>query len=355
MKVVHLMTGGGVGGIQTLLRQYANYSKENNVFVFAYGEGPCCDEMEKNGIHIYRMVEKRGIDKFKSIVKIISAEKPDIIVEHFCAPYLRLVMLYYKFFLDKSVKTVVYQHHDAALDGDNATGVKKKILRKIDETACHKVDSIIAISNFVKESLLENYGLSENKIKVIYNGVELKKFTAEEHKNNELIYVGRLVEGKGVQLILNALKNVKHEYHFNIIGDGPYRKALEELVQKNEIDRNVTFWGAQKEPENFINQSAIFIHMPIFEEGFGITVVEAMAAGLTVITTQSGGIPEIIRNNENGYLVERNNENELGNVIESVLNEYNSSKNVTMREQAVVDAKQYAIEAFSEKLDESWK
>ena len=61
-----------------------------------------------------------------------------------------------------------------------------------------------------------------------------------------------------------------------------------------------------------------------------------------MITTQSGGIPEIIRNNENGYLVERNNENELGNVIESVLNEYNSSKNVTMREQAVVDAKQYA-------------
>ena len=350
MKVLHLMTGGGIGGIQTLIEQYSEYSKCENVFIFAYNDGPCYTSLVNQGNRVYLLKGENAIRKAFSIVKILKEEGPSVIVEHFCAPFLRLTLMLSKFVVP-GIKTVIYQHHDAGEDGSNAFGIKRNIIRAIDGFICRQVDEIYAISYFIKKSLILNYGVKKEKIHVIYNGVDLKRFSSSKSKANEIIYVGRLVEGKGVQIILHALSQLKEDYHFSIVGDGPYRDELEQLSEKLGIQSNITFYGSQKEVYNYLNDSSVFIHVPLLEEGFGITVVEAMAAGTTIISTYSGGIPEIITDRLNGYMVNRNNIDSLAEQIRDVLLNYNSEENIKIRNQATVDSKKYSIEKYSEQLD----
>lgn len=350
MKVLHLMTGGGLGGIQTMISQYAEYSNNNHVFIFTYGDGYYCDLLEGLGKKVYRINDYKGLKMISQTAKIIKQEKPDIIIEHFCAPILRLILLYAKI-KNRNLQIYIYQHHDADLDGIAASGIKKKIIKKIDTIACKSVDGIIAISNFVKNSVIKNYNIKSEKIKIIYNGVDLSYFGKDQHKKNEIIYVGRLVEGKGVQLILDALQYVEREFHFNIVGDGPYRKNLEKKVKKLGLQEKVTFCGPQQNISEWMQKAAIFIHMPIFEEGFGITVVEAMAAGLIVITTNSGGIPEIIRNNENGYLIDKDDPIQISKCLEKVLDNYNNDIHRTMRKKAIQDSNNYNIQKFTLDVD----
>ncbi len=135
------------------------------------------------------------------------------------------------------------------------------------------------------------------------------------------------------------------------MGDGPYRKNLEKKVKKLGLQEKVTFCGPQQNISEWMQKAAIFIHMPIFEEGFGITVVEAMAAGLIVITTNSGGIPEIIRNNENGYLIDKDDPIQISKCLEKVLDNYNNDIHRTMRKKAIQDSNNYNIQKFTLDVD----
>lgn len=350
MKVLHLMTGGGLGGIQTLIKQYSDYSKCENVFVFAYNDGPYYTELVNQGNQVYLLKGDNSLKKIFSVIRILREEKPTVVVEHFCAPFLRLLLLISKTVVP-GTKTVIYQHHDAGEDGSNAFGIKRKILRRIDGAVCGQVDEIYAISNFVKSSLINNYSVKMDKIHVIYNGVNLERFSPEKNNDNEIIYVGRLIEEKGVQVILHALSKIKEDYHFSVVGDGPYRYELEKMAQELDVKSKVTFYGAQKDVNKYLNRANIFVHVPLLEEGFGITVVEAMAAGTNVITTYSGGIPEIITDGVNGHMVVRNDTDSLAERMRDVLLNYNAEENIEIRRQAIVDSRKYSIEEFSEQLD----
>ena len=357
MKVLHLLAAGNIGGIETLCKDYVRYSKHENVVIILWDNGPLGDEMEKLGVKVVRLHASR-INVFsvvRQVAKLCQVEKADALIAHHAAPMSHLCLLYVKR-NNPHVRTFAYAHGNAV----DMIRVKKRQglwLRKlIMKTSLSHADRVVAISKSVKESLIDCLGTPESKITVIYNGADISRFSLPTKPSLNgtlrLIYVGRLIPEKGVQVILEALThlNLQNKVHLNIVGDGPYRSTLETFVQDHNLADRVNFLGSRRDVPGLLSESDVFLHMPLWEEGFGITIVEAMAAGKICICAKSGAIPEIITDGEDGFLVEKGNAEELARTIRKVAGmESIRRKGICCAAQE--DAKQFSDEAFVSRLD----
>jgi phosphatidylinositol alpha-1,6-mannosyltransferase len=130
-----------------------------------------------------------------------------------------------------------------------------------------------------------------------------------------VVTIGRLVERKGHDVVIKALAElmpVVPDLHYCIVGDGPYRAALEELVGLHGLSTRVTFCGAVPRPHlpSYYRLGELFVMVPRLladrgdVEGFGIVFLEANAAGLPVIASRSGGIVDAVKDGFSGILID---------------------------------------------------
>lgn len=356
MKVLHLLVAGNRGGIETLMKNYAMYSKLDNTFVFVWNGGPVTDEMAQMGFRtIVLEKEKLGtIRTIKKIVEICRQKKIDVVVSHHSAPLLKVILLCLKV-TNCPVRTIAYAHANAR----DICGERKKrnlwIRKSIHRMAFLTADAVIAISESVKASLSCYLGI-KRPISVIYNGVPVQHFykrTDAEEEKLSLIYVGRLIEEKGVQTTIKALARVKDTvpFIFHILGDGSYREQLEALTKKYMLEDHVQFHGTQSDVTEYLAQSDVFVHMPEWEEGFGITIIEAMAAGCVCVCSANGAVPEIITDAENGFLVEKSSDKALARKIIELSENLGSARLCQIRQRAVQRASDFSIEKYCRELD----
>jgi glycosyltransferase involved in cell wall biosynthesis len=194
-------------------------------------------------------------------------------------------------------------------------------------------DLTITVSQDIKNGLIKRKVSSENKIKVIYNGVkENNDLISEENVNNLkakigiinktpiILTVGRLNPIKGhIYLIKSWVKVVKN-YHnacLLIIGDGPERTNLEAEVLKLGLQDNILFLGEIRELSIYYKMANIFV-LPSVNEGFGLAAVEAMSNKLLVVASCVGGIKEIIKDGINGFFAIAKDPDNLAEVINRV-------------------------------------
>lgn len=361
MKVLHLLSSCGIGGIEVLCKDYGCFSEHKNVFVSLWEtDGPIAKEMKENGSNLVELNQskKNYISTFKKLRLICKNEKIDVVIAQHSDPitFIYLILLKRKF---PQIKTAVYVHSNAAdmcrSNRKKLASAKKALLKK----AAKASDRVIAISNSVKNSVIDILQVPERKISVVYNGANVDRFRAQAHPFAtpvNIIYVGRLIEEKGVQVTLTALAKIKKEtgadFRFRIVGDGSYRSALEAKAKELELGDSVEFLGKRRDIPNLLSESDIFIHMPVWEEGFGITIVEAMASGLVCVCAKSGAIPEIIDDCETGFLVEMGNPDELAERIEKIISE-DRSEIMRIKENARRRADDFSIQTFATKLDET--
>lgn len=177
-------------------------------------------------------------------------------------------------------------------------------------------DGIIANSRSTKHSLLRNCAwLEPEKIEVIYNGIDPEPFTSPaEHdirreaglQEEDFVigFVGQFDQRKGVDILAEAFLAVSgrnERARLMLTGEGPLRNRLEELT-KDAADR-VIFTGYREDIENVMKAVDVLV-LPSFWEGFGIVLIEAMAAGKPVITTNASNMPEIVSHGKDGFLAE---------------------------------------------------
>jgi glycosyltransferase involved in cell wall biosynthesis len=193
-------------------------------------------------------------------------------------------------------------------------------------------NNIIAVSNAVKSNLMDYFGISSDKIKVIYNGSDLRHASKSEinnvlekymlNKENRIISaIGRLSEIKGYSFLIQALLAVKNDYpsiKLLIVGDGELKSELKELVAKSKLNDNVIFCGNQKNVQVFYDISE-FTVMSSLWEGMPGAAIESIMLEKPVIATKVGGLPEIIENNMNGLLVPPKDSNALAEAIKYLL------------------------------------
>ena len=176
--------------------------------------------------------------------------------------------------------------------------------------SCKLVDKIVTYSEFMRNNIASWYGVNRDKIAVIPNGVDLKKFceyTSERFLEGDpaILYLGALLNFKSPDLLIHAIAKLRSELpnmKLHLVGPGD-KTPLELLAKKKDVEKHVVFHryvGSGTVPRYY--KSADFCVFPSRRDSFGITLLEAMASGTPVIASNRGGTPEIISSGENGVL-----------------------------------------------------
>jgi len=188
---------------------------------------------------------------------------------------------------------------------------------------------IIVNSTAIQSVLLESGFVSSQKVTVIYNGVEIPEELSafQSHPSNfRFIFIGNLLARKKVDILLKAYKNFLQEMpavtsRLWIVGDGPERKHLENMVQELRIESNVVFWGFRRDVRKILSRAHVFLFLSE-SEGIPNALLEALATGVVPIVNQFEGVQEVIEHGVNGLLVDQTNADEItGAMIELVRNE----------------------------------
>lgn len=193
----------------------------------------------------------------------------------------------------------------------NPNGKYYKLFKEI----LPKFDSIIAVSDGVKQAFYNVYGI--DKVKVIENFVDTNKIiklSREEGLNldkNDInfISVGRLHEMKGYDRLVKIIGSIKKEgnlpdnFKLRIYGDGPLRETIQRLIIENGLESNVILMGRTKNPYKEIKNNSLFI-LPSYYEPFGIVIVEAMTLHVPVLACANAATSKLIKDKYNGLIVE---------------------------------------------------
>lgn len=360
MNVLHLLVSGGIGGIEILMKNYAKHSQHNNIFVFLWKTGEVAEAMEKDGVRIYATDagQENALVTLKKLGQICRSEKIDVVVSHNSAPLFKLALLYIKITMPK-VRVVAYAHANARDICDSSRKKGLMVRKMVHRLGFAVADGIVAISQSVKRSLEDTFRVPSEKVHIIYNGTPIEPIVDEKVQNSEktelqLIYVGRLIPEKGVQNTLKALAAIQKQipFVFTVVGEGPYREDLEALVEKLQLRERVRFIGRRTDVPKLLANADVFVHLPVWEEGFGITVIEAMAAGVMCIVNNRGALPEIVDDGVNGFVIEAQKPFTLGDVLTKI-GALSAQEQGKLRENAYQKAQAFSIETFAEKLDDA--
>jgi glycosyltransferase involved in cell wall biosynthesis len=170
------------------------------------------------------------------------------------------------------------------------------------------------------KGLLIDLGIREEKISVIYNGVNKQSLAIGSERR--IVFIGSLVKQKGVDILLHAFKEIKKTHtdvRLIIVGDGPEREDLK-LLSKQLRLKEVEFRGYVDDLEPFFTANTVFV-LPSIKEGFGITILEAMARGVPVAASKTGGIPELIVDGENGLFFTKDNPSSLTDAVRRIFDD----------------------------------
>lgn len=193
----------------------------------------------------------------------------------------------------------------------------------------------IFASQFIK-NLYKKSGINFKSSVVIYNGVNLenyinRKICRDYELNNKkinLLFAGRIVQIKGVHILIEAfsvlvLKFGINNIHLTIIGDDSDKKYLENLnllIKKSKIDGKITFKKPVQESDLFDEFQNYDIYIfPSLYEPFSLTLIYAMAAGIPTIASDAGGNPEIVINEKTGLLYDKFDANDLADKIKILI------------------------------------
>ena len=166
-----------------------------------------------------------------------------------------------------------------------------------------RADRIIALSCAIYQELCEN-GFSAQKIMMIPNGVDTSWFVPAHHQPEHpftLCYVGRLVEGKGIETLIEALRIVNSSginFLCFLVGAGPLQHQLRIHIGQSGLTDKIVLTGEVEDVRPYYHRSDVFV-LPSYSEGMPVALLEAMACGLCIVTTPVGGIPDVIQE-ENG-------------------------------------------------------
>ena len=228
---------------------------------------------------------------------LIRRLKPDVVHSHWIIPQ-GLVLCMARLFTARVPFVLTSHGADLfTLKGGLMAGLKAKILSR--------AAFVTVVSEPMRQQALR-LGVPEDRVAVMPMGVDFEKFTpsADVARNpNEILFVGRLVEKKGLSYLIRALERVRHEIpdvRLTVIGFGPEEPALRKLSADLDLDRHVDFIGPKPHSEliSHYRRAALFV-APFVEaadgdqEGLGLVTIEAIACGCKVLVGDVAAVKDL--------------------------------------------------------------
>ena len=253
---------------------------------------------------------------------------------------------------NKKTRKIAWIHNDISLVF--GTGIKAKIKKEADRKIYSKYDELIFVSRDnmkkfreVYKDTVRNEYLEPVKKDVIYNYIESKNViekaeakqdvTFDENKLN-FVTVARLVPQKAIDRIIkvhNKLIENKLDHNFYVIGDGPEKEKLENMVKEYNVSNTFHLLGKKENPYPYIKNSDYFCLLSNFE-GYGMVLEEAKILGKSIIITNTAA-REAVEKYENSLIIE-NNEEKIYEELKKIIENNNKNKeNIRLQENQKYD------------------
>jgi glycosyltransferase involved in cell wall biosynthesis len=329
------------------------------IYRFKYGSSSLCNgailsELEKNKL-LWLVVPFFFLFYIIKLKKIIRKEKIKIVHAHWIVPQGLVAVICKKIFCPK-IKII------GTIHGSDIAKIKNVKLKKF---ILNNLDSLVVVSNELKNEVNKLNLKKQLEIKTIPMGVDDKKFNPSKYqkwikekykiKDSFLLFVGRLSKEKGVKYLLRAMPKViekNYKVKLLIIGDGPLKTDLQKEAMKLKISDNVLF--LEKIPNDelppYFATADIFIG-PSLREGFGLVFVEALMTKTSVISSNLKTISDIIINDKTGIQINIKDTEKFSNTIINLLS--NKEKRDQLSEKGYEHAKNnFSLNIISNKYNQ---
>jgi glycosyltransferase involved in cell wall biosynthesis len=273
----------------------------------------------------YLLVAPFLIGQLWALVRMLRREEWDLIHAHWLIPQ-GLVALLARRLARRPVALVCTSH------GGDLFAMRGKVFRAIKRAVLRASSRVSVVSEAMRNAVLA-LGIAPEKVAVIPMGVDLReRFTPDPRiprERNQLLFVGRLVEKKGVGLLLGALPRVLRAFpdtQLTIAGGGPLEAELRQLAASLHISDHVDFNGmvSQSDLPALYRRATLFVAPFLVadsgdQEGFGLVLVEAMGCGCPVICGEVPAVRDIVLDGNTGVLVNPRNPLDLTDAITGLL------------------------------------
>ena len=324
MRLLYLITRAERGGSQVHLADLLRgLCGEHDLHLVVGEEGYLCEEARKLGIpvHIVHSLVQplRPLQDILAVFKCVTlfrTIKPDLIHAHTSKAGMvgRLAGTWAR-------TPVVYTAHTWAF-AEGMSRLRRLIAIPIERYCATLTARIITVSEANRQlALAASIGI-ESHITTIWNGVPDKASIAAPSKGSpaRIVMVARFAPQKDQRLLLQALAQTKLPFELLLIGAGETLHEMKALTISLGLTRHVVFLGDRDDVAEILSNSHIFVLSSKWE-GFPLSILEAMRAGLPVIASRVGGVSEAVRDGVNGLLVSPGDEAELRLALETLIND----------------------------------
>ncbi|MDL0128081.1 glycosyltransferase family 4 protein [Halobacterium salinarum] len=256
------------------------------------------------------------------------------------------------------VPHVVHTVHGVPF-ADDRNGVLNRFVLACERRAATYTDRIVTNADVIADEYLERGIGTRDQYTTVYSGVDLDGFADAEPAEDlpgerpRVVMVGRLADGKGHEVLLDAVESLKDfQGSVCIVGDGPLSDSLEVQIDERGLAEDAFLTGFRDDVPRVLAASDVLV-LPSFREGTPRVITEAMASGLPVVATDIAGIPEQVEDGENGYLVSTGDSGALAERLEELLADGELRERMGAR--GLERAEQFSVEAMVEELGEVYQ
>lgn len=316
IRILHVaQAAGGVDRYIRMLLKYLDKEKFENILVCSqdFHEEDYRDLVDSfEQVEMTRAIGGRDLKAIKGVRALIKKYNPDIVYAHSskAGAIARAADIGLR-------NRCVYNPHGWAFNM-RCSAKKKAMYTAIEKIAAPFCDKIICISDAEKQSALDKKICREDKLQVIFNGVDIESYEngvrgAIKRKDLNIPedafvvgMVGRMSPQKAPDVFVKMAKQVKDEVpnaHFIIVGNGNQEDEIRKYAEDNGFSNSLHITGWVDNPMSYVELFDVACLLSRWE-GFGLALPEYMMAGKPIVASRVDAIPNIIRDGENGLLVE---------------------------------------------------
>lgn len=313
MKILYVITGLGVGGAERQVLDLADrFCIKGHTVKICYLTGPALLKPKSNNVELLGLeLEKTVFGFIKGLLKlrgVIKAFKPDVVHAHMVhanlftrvvklsCPIKRLINTAHSTNEGGRIRMLAYRLTHAL--ADVTTNVTVEAVKVFEQKKACPIGTMLAVPNGIDTEIFKPDMMARTLIRTSEN--------IDEHEKL-VVAVGRLVDAKDYENLLNAFSELyrkRRNIKLWIVGEGPERKKLTDLVRILGIHNRVRFIGIRSDVNRLYNAADLYVLSSAWE-GFGLVVAEAMASEKVAVVTDCGGVKEVL--GKYGYIVPRKN------------------------------------------------
>lgn len=315
-KILVIIPSFDSGGVEKSLINIANgLSFTEEVTILSCVDTGSFRSLVSENVEINVFPVKKLRSSFILLFKYLKKNNFDLVISG--PTFVNLAVITLKVVLRCRFKLLATHHNFQDVEMKNL-GLKGKLMPLLTKFLYPFSDYVIAVSNGVKQQLVNQFDISENKVKVIYNPIldidfyNRSKFVIKDFSRYEtlpfVLFIGRLEVVKNCSYLLNVFEELIQDKRFSdtkllLVGDGAELDNLSNHVNKSSLKGSVEFLGNQVNPLPLLKRAKCLINTSL-SEALPSVIIESIGLGIPVVASKTEGAKEVLENYESGFLVD---------------------------------------------------